>query len=148
MPRDMESWTLDVVGENTLARHIERLKEHGHCYKELPEKMHTFRYGNGSADRTGRRVELPVFVAGRELRVRLHVVPGDVPLLISKRLLKSFGPMIDLNTNRLVMTKAGVAAPIHEMKDNSYQINLLDMEKGVGITSPEVDVMNQGGCLP
>ena len=130
-----------LVGENTLARHIERLEEHGHCYKELPEKMHTFRYDNGSADRTGRRVELPVFVAGRELRVRLHVVSGDVPLLISKGLLKSLGPMIDLNTNKLVMTKAGIAAPIHEMKDNSYQINLLDMEKGVGITSPEVDVM-------
>ena len=103
--------------------------------------MHTFRYGNGSADRTGRRVELPVFVAGKELRVRLHVVPGEVPLLISKRLLKSLGAMIDLNDNKLVMTKAGVSAAIHEMRDNSYQINLLDMTDGLKLTSPEVDVM-------
>lgn len=130
-----------LVGEKTLARHVTLLKEHGLAIKELPEKMHTFRYGNGSADRTGRRVELPVFVAGKELRVRLHVVPGEVPLLISKRLLKSLGAMIDLNDNKLVMTKAGVSAAIHEMRDNSYQINLLDMTDGLKLTSPEVDVM-------
>lgn len=58
-------------------------------------------------------MELPVFVAGRELRVRVHVVPGEVPLLISKRLLKSVGAMIDLNENKLVMTKAGIATSIH-----------------------------------
>lgn len=133
-----------LVGANTLDRHVAKLKQHGYDIVELPEKMHTFRYGNGSADRTGRRVEVPVFVAGKELRVRLHVVPGDVPLLISKRLLKSLGAMIDLNDNKLVMTKAGVAAKIHEMSDNSYQINLLDLKASTKVTSPEVDVMHVG----
>ena len=129
-----------LVGAKTLERHVDKLRTHGYDITELPEKMHTFRYGNGSADRTGRRVEMPVFVGGKELRVRLHVVPGDVPLLISKRLLKSLGAMIDLNANKLIMTKAGVAADIHEMKDNSYQINLLDLEPGEKLCSPEVDV--------
>ena len=130
-----------LVGANTLERHIKMLSKHGMNIKELPDKMHTFRYGNGSADKTSRRIELPVFVAGKELRVRLHVVPGDVPLLISKRLLKSVGAMIDLNDNKLIMTKAGVAAAIHEMKDNSYQINLLDIAGGSKVVSPEVDVL-------
>eukprot|EP00913_Durusdinium_trenchii_P018077 g16986.t1 len=137
-----------LIGANTLDRHVKLLNAKGYDITELPEKMHTFRYGNGSADKTGRRVEIPVFVGGKELRVRLHVVPGEVPLLISKRLLKSLGAMIDLNDNKLVMTKAGVAAPIHEMKDNSYQINLLDLDKRTTLSTPEVDVMRDSKYHP
>ena len=62
---------------------------------------HTFRYGNGSADQTSRRIELPAFVGGKELRVRLHVVPGGVPLLLSKRLLKGLGAKIDMTDNKM-----------------------------------------------
>ena len=130
-----------LVGQNTLDRHVEKMSEHGIQIVELPPKMHTFKYGNGSIDRSGRRVELPIFVAGKELRVRLHVVPGDVPLLLSKRLQKGVGAMIDLNTNRLVMTRAGVSIPLLEMKDNSYQINLLDMQPSKEMETEEVTVL-------
>lgn len=117
------------------------LHEVGHDIRELPEKLHTFRYGNGSSDQTSRRVEVPVFIGGKQLRVRLHVVPGDVPLLISKRLLKSVVATIDLNMNKLVMVHAGVSTDLHEMKDNSYQVNLLEMKPGGQLTSTEVDVL-------
>ena len=130
-----------LVGENTLQRHVDLLHKHGYDIVELPPKLHTFRYGNGSSDRTSRRVELPAFVGGKEMKVRLHVVPGDVPLLLSKRLLKSLGAMIDLNENRLVMLRVGVSTELLEMKDNSYQINLMDLKDKVKIESPEVDVL-------
>ena len=88
-----------LVGQNTLDRHVRKMKEHDLQLVELPPKMHMFKYGNGSIDRSGRRVELPIFVAGKELRIRLHAVPTDAPLLLSKRLLKGVAAMICLNTN-------------------------------------------------
>lgn len=133
-----------IVGEKTLQRHLELLQGYGYTCTELKPKAHTFRYGNGSCDQTSRRVELPIFVAGKEMRVRLHVVPGHVPLLLSKRLLKSLGALIDLNDNKLVMVKAGVSTSLLEMKDNSYQINLMDMAPGHKLSSAEVDVLKVG----
>ena len=87
-----------------------------------------------------RHIALPVFIGGHELRVRLHVVPGEVPLLLSKRLLKSVGAMLDLNENKLVMVKAGLSTDLLEMNDSSYQINLVEMQPCQQVRSPEVDV--------
>ena len=129
-----------LVGEDTLLRHQQELKKFGKQIKELPAKMHTFRYGNGSADQTSRRVELPAFVGGKELRVRLHVVPGSVPLLLSKRLLKGLGAKIDMTDNKMSLSKAGVSVDLLELKDGSYQINLLDKEQPKFETQ-EVDVL-------
>ena len=129
-----------LVGEDTLLRHQQELKKFGKQIKELPAKMHTFRYGNGSADQTARRVELPAFVGGKELRVRLHVVPGSVPLLLSKRLLKGLGAKIDMTDNKMSLSKAGVSVDLLELKDGSYQVNLLD-KKQPKIETQEVDVL-------
>ena len=130
-----------LVGEQTLLRHQQELEKFGRQVKELPAKMHTFRYGNGSADQTARRVELPAFVGGKELRVRLHVVPGSVPLLLSKRLLKGLGAKIDMTDNKMNLSKAGVSVDLLELKDGSYQINLLDKEQTKGVETQEVDVL-------
>ena len=54
-----------LIGEETLARHQQELDKIGKKIKELLAKMHTFRYGNGSADQTARRIELPAFVGGK-----------------------------------------------------------------------------------
>ena len=129
-----------LVGEDALLRHQQELKKFGKQIKELPAKMHTFRYGNGSADQTARRVELPAFVGGKELRVRLHVVPGSVPLLLSKRLLKGLGAKIDMTDNKMSLSKAGVSVDLLELKDGSYQVNLLD-KKQPKIETQEVDVL-------
>ena len=80
-----------VIGENTLKRHEVQLKKIGLAVDELEPRPHRFRYGNGSMDVSHRRVQIPIMLAGRELRMRVHVVPGEVPLLISKRFLKSLG---------------------------------------------------------
>ena len=130
-----------LIGEETLARHQQELDKIGKKIKELPAKMHTFRYGNGSADQTARRIELPAFVGGKELRVRLHVVPGGVPLLLSKRLLKGLGAKIDMTDNKLNLSKAGVSVDLLELKDGSYQINLLDKDQAKGVETQEVDVL-------
>eukprot|EP00438_Fugacium_kawagutii_P025213 Skav222622 [mRNA] locus=scaffold4205:86469:93548:+ [translate_table: standard] len=131
-----------LVGEETLLRHEVQLKKHQLSITELDARPHTFRYGNGSADRSHRRVELPIFIQGKPMRMRLHVVPGNVPLLVSKRFLKSLGAKIGLEGNDLILKKAGVVAPMKELRDGSYQINLLEVGSTSTLASPEVDVLD------
>ena len=113
-----------IVGEETLDKHRGRLLRHGFDIEELAAKPHTFRYGNGSVDVSKRRVQVPVFIRGKRLRMRLHVVPGKVPLLVSKRFLKGLGAKLDLETNEIFFNKAAVTTELIEQKDGSYQLAL------------------------
>ena len=72
--------------------------------------------------------------------MRLHVVPGSVPLLLSKRLLKGLGAKIDMTDNKMSLSKAGVSVDLLELKDGSYQVNLLD-KKQPKFETQEVDVL-------
>ena len=69
------------------------------------------------------------------------MVPGEVPLLISKRFLKSLGTQMDLQHNRLHFARAGITVELVEREDNSYQLNLLDGMAPQQMKSPEVDVL-------
>lgn len=130
-----------VIGEVTLQRHEQALRKHGLATEELPSKPHRFRYGNGSADTSHRRVQLPIFIRGREMRMRLHVVPGEVPLLISKRFLKSLGARLGLDSNELFLSAVGVKTQMLERPDGSCQVDLLDLEAVPAVKSQEVDVL-------
>eukprot|EP00435_Cladocopium_sp_Y103_P050503 s1907_g15.t1 len=130
-----------VIGEETLKRHEEEMLKHGLRLEELETKPHRFRYGNGSADVSQRRVQLPIYICGREMKMRLHVVPGDVPLLVSKRFLKSLGARVALDSNEIYLSQVGVTAKMVERADGSCQLNLLDMKPKPAVKSPEVDVL-------
>eukprot|EP00913_Durusdinium_trenchii_P018461 g17343.t1 len=130
-----------LVGEETLARHQEALRQHGLEVEELTHVAHTFKYGNGSSDKSIKRVQLPVFIKGRKMSMRVHVVPGNVPLLISKRFLKSLGAQIDLAANTVVFKQAHVTTELLEKRDGSYQLNLIDVQGPPKTSSLEVDVL-------
>ena len=70
------------------------------------------------------------------------MVPGEVPLLISKRFLKSLGASLGLDSNELYLSAVGVKTQIYAYGgDGSYQIDLLDLEAVPAVKSPEVDVL-------
>ena len=144
IPQVLGWWTLDVAGVwlvKTLRRHEQALKKHGLFVEELTSKPHGFRYGNGAADTSCRRVQLPIFIRGGEMRMGLHVVPGEVPLLISKRFLKSLGARHGLDSNELYLSAVGVKTQMVERPDGSCQMDLLDLEAVPAVNSPEVDVL-------
>ena len=130
-----------IVGENTLAKHQAKLEKHGWSIEDLPHHQHTFRYGNGAIDVSIRRVQVPIFIRGIQMKMRLHVVPGSVPLLVSKRFLKGLGARLDLDKNEVVFSKAHVTTSLVEQRDGSYQIDLMEMNHVSKMQSPEVDVL-------
>ena len=130
-----------LVGEQTLKRHQEAMTKFGLDIEELTSRPHTFRYGNGTSDTSTRRVQIPVYLGGAQLRMRVHVVPGEVPLLVSKRFLKSLGANLDLGDNHVHFKKLGISTEMLEKRDGSYQINLLDFKGPAKLETEEVDVI-------
>ena len=131
-----------LIGADTLQRHRDLLATKNIKIIDLANQKQVFRYGNGSVDEAIGRVEIPIFIQGRQLRMRVSVVPGQVPLLISKRCLKALGAHIDLVTSTMHLTKAGLQAPLHEPKNGSYQINLCDFDpqRAAPFKSEEIDL--------
>ena len=72
----------------------------------------TFRFGNDETLETWTLAKLPVGIAGVNGVLRVHVVPGGAPLLLSKEFLRDLGCHIDLGRGHLPFEKVGVRAEV------------------------------------
>ena len=64
---------------------------------------------------------------GKTVYLRLHVVPGTVPLLISKPILKELGGILNFSEDTLELTKLDVKVPMLPGPSGHYQLDLLGL---------------------
>ena len=69
----------------------------------------TFRFGHDETLETRTLAILPVGIAGVNGVLRVHVVPGGAPLLLSKEFLRDLGCHIDLGRGHLTFRESGSA---------------------------------------
>ena len=112
-----------LVGDETLEAHC-RLG--GIEARWLDHRPIRFRYGNGHVDTSIGLAEIPAWIAGKTVTLRLHVVKGRVPMLLSKAMLKSLRAHIDLVGNRIRIDALGTEVDLDEAPSGHYQINILD----------------------
>ena len=103
-----------LVGERTLERHRQALAKFGHLVEEMELTPQKFRYGNGSTDEAIGKVKVLCFIQGKEVFIVFFVVPGDVPMLVSKRCLKAMGANMNLVTNEIEFPKIGAKVKMVE----------------------------------
>ena len=116
-----------VIGQETLVKHMGPLASLGEKPRWVPNpEQIVFTYGNGTKDRSLGVVELPAYLGGKRFLMRLHVVPGKVPLLVSKSMLKAAGARLDLTDNSIELRSLGVTVPLIEGDNGHYELNLLD----------------------
>ena len=99
-----------LIGKETLVKHHEMLEHLGYTVTNLENKNVTFR--NGSQDKSIGRVVLLCFLGGNRLRLRPHMVPGKIPLLVSKFFLMSLGARLDLEEDRPELRKIETTVPM------------------------------------
>ena len=81
--------------------------------------------------------------------MRLHVVPGNVPLLVGKRFLKSVGSRVAMDSNEIYMGAVGITAKMVERPEGSSHLDLLDLKPTPAVRALEVDVfVTQAENLP
>ena len=91
-----------------------------------------FFYGNGTKDRSMGVIDLPCVVGGQDVQIRMHVVPGEVPCLLSKSWLKENGAVLNTSSEELLLTKKQITAPMSEGPSGHFELDLCSREKDFG----------------
>ena len=102
------------VGQSTLEK-WERMRTrrwHLSTPRVQLEKATTFRLCNDETLETTALAVLPVGIAGVNGVLRVNVVPGGAPLVLSKEFLRDLGCHIDLDRGHLFFEKLGVRAVV------------------------------------
>lgn len=117
-----------VLGADVLPQHLKKLEEQfGVKAKEIVTEPAVFRFANSKRETTTRAVELPIGIGGRADVLRIYIIPGSVPLLISRPVLSSLGGVLDLRTNRLTLHElGGVEVEMKTSRSGHLMIDLLD----------------------
>ena len=91
-----------------------------------------FYYGNGTKDRNIGVIDLPCVVGGQNMQIKMHVVPGEVPCLLSKSWLKKNGAVLNTSSKELLLTKKQITAPLSEGPSGHFELDLCSREKDFG----------------
>ena len=103
-------WSRLLFGQNTLEKWEQMLTRRWGLSTQRMQlaKAMTFRFDNGETLETRTLAILPVRIAGVNGVLRVYVVPGRAPLLLSKEFLRDLGCHIDLGRGHLFSEKLGV----------------------------------------
>ena len=122
-----------VIGALTLEAHQSVM---GDQAKEIVWKYDTpfvvFYYGNGTKDRSMGVIDLPCVVGGQNMQIKMHVVPGEVPCLLSKSWLKENGAVLNTSSEELLLTKKQITTPMSEGPSGHFELDLCSREKDFG----------------
>ena len=67
-----------------------------------------FYYGNGTKDRSTGVIDLPCVVGGQNMQIKMDVVPGEVPCLLSKSWLKDNGVVLNTTSDLCLRVPAAI----------------------------------------
>ena len=103
-----------LIGQNTLEKWEQMLTRRWGLSTQRIQlaKAMTFRFGNDETLETRPLAVLPVGMAGVNGLLRVYVVAGGAPLLLSKGFLRDLGCHIDLGRGHLFFEKLGVRAVV------------------------------------
>jgi hypothetical protein len=130
-----------LIGANRLTNLGSELLKMGEAIVYLVDHSPMkFRYGNGQCDTSTATVEVPWVIGQRRAVLQVHVVPGDVPFLISKPMLKALGAIIDTTNNTLKLSKINETVKMEESENGHYQVDIV-LQTVASKSKSEVNIM-------
>ena len=91
-----------------------------------------FYYGNGTKDRSMGVIDLPCVVGGQDMQIKMHVVPREVPCLLSKSWFKENGAVLNTSSEELLFDKETNHRPLSEGPSGHFELDLCSREKDFG----------------
>ena len=73
-----------------------------------------------------------VWLAVKTCKFKIHVVPGEVPCLLSKSWLKENDAVLNTSSEELLLTKKQITAPVSEGPSGHLEVDLCSREKDFG----------------
>lgn len=117
--------TATVVGADWLAMYVGALSEDLRATVISEAASVLFRFGDARTTTAGERWEVPVLLGGDVRRLKTHVIPGGLPLLLSRPALKAARALIDMEDDTIWLKDMGVFLPVHVDKTGHMRFNVL-----------------------
>lgn len=88
-----------VCGKHWLENYVNSLNEKEKLKIKQTVGQRTFKFGGGERLKSTGEYNLPAVVAGKEVFIKTDVVESDIPLLLSRKAMKTAGVKMDLETD-------------------------------------------------
>ena len=114
-----------IMGQKTFQSFVKLWKEQGIPVPEpYPETNH-FRFGNGEQETSELSIKAPVVLAGKTGVVRVALVKGEAPLLVSRKALQALKAKLDFTKNELTVFDSEAVIPLQVNSAGQYVVPLL-----------------------
>ena len=123
-----------VAGTTWINRVVKKWRQRGHFLKVTPEEEQ-FRFGDGQVVTSQFSVMLEVTLAGIHGVLRVSVVQGNCPPLLSKPVCSELGLVIDTSSHTVSSRKYGVRAYGLEQSRGGHYVIPIDETVGHPLTS-------------
>ena len=115
--------TKTVVGKNWVEQYAETLGEEERRMMTSTECTTPFKFGDGKKVTSVGKIKIPGMIGTQKIFIDANVVSCDLPLLLSKPLLKKAGAVIDFNGEQIqCVTGNPVPVPVDFFRSGSGQI--------------------------
>ena len=114
-----------IMGKKTFEGFVELWKAQGIPVPEPYAETNHFRFGNGQRETSEMSVKAPVVLAGKSGVVRVALVKGEAPLLVSRKALQSLQAKLDFSKNELTVFDSQEVIPLQVNSAGQYVVPLL-----------------------
>ena len=112
-----------VIGKETLKLHEEKLGAKVKWFEKFPPM--SFRYGNGTSHAAIGMVSIPTVLKGVKIDIIAHVVPGQVPFLLSKKWMTELGAILDIPNSSVELKTLNITARVDETETGFMGLDLI-----------------------
>lgn len=113
-----------IVGLETLKDFMLIWEKNGTPCPEFIEEVNHFRYGNGEKEASNKVIQMPVSLAGRVGTIRVAVVQGHAPLLVSRRALQLLKAVVDFDKQELRVFDEQRVIPLSTNSAGQFVVDL------------------------
>ena len=128
-----------IMGQKTFEGFVKLWEAQGIPVPEPYAEINHFRFGNGQRETSELSVKAPVVLAGKSGVVRVALVKGEAPLLVSRKALQSLQAKLDFSKNELTVFDNQQVIPLQVNSAGQYVVPLLG--NAAEKTSPFEEVM-------
>ena len=84
-----------------------------------------FRYCNSTSHSAVGMVSIPTVLKGVEINIATHFVPGQVPFLLSKKLMKEQGVVLDIPNSTVELKTLNITTRVDETEAGFMGLDLI-----------------------
>ena len=114
-----------ILGQQTYQSFCQLWRDHNIPVPEPYQEVNHFRFGNGEKETSEWSIKAPVVLAGKTGVIKVALVKGEDPLLVSRRALQALNAKLDFSKGELTVFDEEAVIPLQVNHAGQYVVPLL-----------------------